>query len=499
MKKSFLLLLTFFLVNTLFAQDIRIEKPILSGLSTLQSPLWGDDVIVSNFEPIGPITSVRANTGTIYVAINDTLATSNLGIIIMQSTNLGVSWSLFGTGINTRAKFAKLKFVSTGTAGDSLYLFMQYGSNVYCWNFRNASFKPVGYGGILSTFDVVGASSGALYYFYDTLPTAVKRYSSINGGASWINRGNITSSGVKPKICISAGDSLILNYYGPVLADTATSVIRAARYMQSSPGTLTSSGFQDVATENVAKTEFMSVIYNGNVWFVYTTGTTGGINIKGRKSIDAGTTYGTAIDIAANPNVDEYWFDIKYYSGGFDLSYYSDSLQTGPPTNNTDKIMYSYSILSGSTFGTATQVSENPPSWSANNYIPTLCEIPPSDAGIAWIGNTGTGKKVFWDRFSAVSNIGNQNEIVNSYSLSQNYPNPFNPITKIDFAVSKSGFVSLKVYDLLGKEVATVLSRNLNAGKYSVDFNASKLSSGIYFYSLESNGFKDVKKMMLIK
>jgi hypothetical protein len=91
------------------------------------------------------------------------------------------------------------------------------------------------------------------------------------------------------------------------------------------------------------------------------------------------------------------------------------------------------------------------------------------------------------------------NEVPASYNLSQNYPNPFNPVTKINFALPKSGLVTLKIYDILGKEVALLLNETRNAGTYSFEFNASNLSSGIYFYKLESNGFTDIKKMMLVK
>jgi hypothetical protein len=89
--------------------------------------------------------------------------------------------------------------------------------------------------------------------------------------------------------------------------------------------------------------------------------------------------------------------------------------------------------------------------------------------------------------------------IPENYSLSQNYPNPFNPTTKINFSIPKSGLVSLKVYDLLGREITTLVNEVKISGTYLVDFNASTLSSGVYFYKLESNGFSQVKKMMLIK
>jgi len=90
-------------------------------------------------------------------------------------------------------------------------------------------------------------------------------------------------------------------------------------------------------------------------------------------------------------------------------------------------------------------------------------------------------------------------EIPKEYKLSQNYPNPFNPVTKINYSLPKSGFVTMKVYDMLGREVVNLISENKTAGNYSVDFNASNLTSGVYFYRLESNGFVDTKKMMLVK
>jgi hypothetical protein len=86
-----------------------------------------------------------------------------------------------------------------------------------------------------------------------------------------------------------------------------------------------------------------------------------------------------------------------------------------------------------------------------------------------------------------------------SYSLSQNYPNPFNPTTKIKFDIKKSGFVSLYVYDSRGSLVSELVNGNYNTGSYEVSFEASKLSSGIYFYKLETEEFSNVKKMMLIK
>ncbi|MFA7360860.1 MAG: T9SS type A sorting domain-containing protein [Candidatus Kapaibacterium sp.] len=90
-------------------------------------------------------------------------------------------------------------------------------------------------------------------------------------------------------------------------------------------------------------------------------------------------------------------------------------------------------------------------------------------------------------------------EIPSVFRMNQNYPNPFNPSTKINFALPKSSYVSLKVFDVTGREVATLINENLNVGTYEYDFNASKLNSGIYFYRINAEGFTATKKMMLIK
>lgn len=89
--------------------------------------------------------------------------------------------------------------------------------------------------------------------------------------------------------------------------------------------------------------------------------------------------------------------------------------------------------------------------------------------------------------------------IVQGYELSNNYPNPFNPVTSLEYRISKSELVSLKVYDVLGREVATLVNEMKPAGLHRVQFNASSLASGIYFYRLQAGSFVAVKRMLLLK
>jgi hypothetical protein len=88
---------------------------------------------------------------------------------------------------------------------------------------------------------------------------------------------------------------------------------------------------------------------------------------------------------------------------------------------------------------------------------------------------------------------------INGFQLAQNYPNPFNPETEINFTLPENNFVTLKVYDVSGRLIKELVNDFRTAGNYSVNFNASGIPSGIYFYKLESGSFTDVKKMILVK
>ena len=90
-------------------------------------------------------------------------------------------------------------------------------------------------------------------------------------------------------------------------------------------------------------------------------------------------------------------------------------------------------------------------------------------------------------------------QVPDKYKLEQNYPNPFNPVTKINYSITKTGLVTLKVYSILGQEVATLVNEVKTAGNYFVDFDASNFSSGVYFYSIKAGDFNDTKRMFLIK
>src|SRR5574338_191733 len=105
-----------------------------------------------------------------------------------------------------------------------------------------------------------------------------------------------------------------------------------------------------------------------------------------------------------------------------------------------------------------------------------------------------------FQKFTKVTSVDEQGQtIVDGYKLSQNYPNPFNPSTKISFELPVSGYTTLKVYDMLGNEVATLVQSELTTGTHSVNFNAANLASGTYVYQLNVNGTRITNKMVLLK
>ena len=95
--------------------------------------------------------------------------------------------------------------------------------------------------------------------------------------------------------------------------------------------------------------------------------------------------------------------------------------------------------------------------------------------------------------------VPSRNEVPAEFSLAQNYPNPFNPVTHVKFAIAKDGNASLKIYDVLGNEVATYFNGFIKAGTYNAEIDGSNWASGVYFYKLTTPDFTDTKKMTLVK
>ncbi|HAX49380.1 MAG TPA: T9SS type A sorting domain-containing protein [Ignavibacteria bacterium] len=163
------------------------------------------------------------------------------------------------------------------------------------------------------------------------------------------------------------------------------------------------------------------------------------------------------------------------------------------------EIHYRRSLNSGSSWETGIQLSSS----FSGAYQPNIA-VTGSKAHIIWhdVRNGSTNSELYYDFNPTGNAIGITNistEMPEVYILSQNYPNPFNPVTNIQFAIPVAGFVKLTVFDMLGREVENLVNKNMNAGTYLAEWNASNYPSGIFFYRLVSDDFSEVKKMILVK
>jgi len=161
-------------------------------------------------------------------------------------------------------------------------------------------------------------------------------------------------------------------------------------------------------------------------------------------------------------------------------------------------------VWSNATYGTAGNPVSTTPSAFQGSPV-----IVPDDAGgaiIAWHDqrpyNYGGPYDIYAHHIGSNGLTQVNQQVTGSpreFSLSQNYPNPFNPSTQIQFSIAQAGIVTLKVYDLLGREVATLVHQNLTPSSYSVTWNAANVASGAYFYRLQSGSYVETRKLMLMK
>ena len=132
----------------------------------------------------------------------------------------------------------------------------------------------------------------------------------------------------------------------------------------------------------------------------------------------------------------------------------------------------------------------------------SLCQTTYRYQGVSLWEYTQVSSSFVWDEYTAawqLTSVADGSGLPSSYSLSQNFPNPFNPTTVIVYQIATAGHVTLRIYDLLGKEVKTLIDEHQDGGTHFVTFDAIDLPTGVYFYRLESGTFVEAKKLVLLK
>jgi len=186
-------------------------------------------------------------------------------------------------------------------------------------------------------------------------------------------------------------------------------------------------------------------------------------------------------------------FPSVYRSSNYGVTWEATQLTGGERLLGVHFLNESYGFVCG--FGGIYRTSNNGQNWTRDTITTLMRSIGGNSSYLFAGGFQGsiyrTTNPIGIVQISAV--------VPEVFSLSQNYPNPFNPTTQIEFTVAKNEFVKITVFDVTGRVMEKLVNEDLNTGTYKVDFNADSYSSGIYFYRLETDGYSETKKMVLLK
>jgi photosystem II stability/assembly factor-like uncharacterized protein len=388
-------------------------------------------------------SGTASNLRTVVFLNTSTGFAGGAGGILLRTTNSGVNWNSVTSGLSSDINSISFYNSSTGLACAN-------GGNIIMSTNAGSSWNPVTSGTpdnlyAISFFDnlsgVCSGSNGTLMY-------------TTNGGLNWI----------------IAVNGFLSNYYGAVMSSSSSAF---------------ACGVNTIFQPLIAKTT------NGGANWSYSTFYLNGNEGNLRDIYFISSTEGFAVS--------------NVWDGQGGISYSSNS-----GTNWTTQLVTS--ALNGMDFagqntgyavglnGFITRTTNKGISWetqlSGTSSILRSVDFIDSLNGYA-VGDGGVIIKTTNGGITSLEPV--SGEVPSEYSLLQNYPNPFNPETKIKFSMPGSGFTLLKIYDALGREISTLVNEELNPGTYEAGWNASKNTSGIYFYKLTSGDFTETKKMILIK
>ena len=460
--------------------------------------------IANSQDGIGVWTQTYSSTARIFcIAVDptnqNTMYVGSLDNGINKTTNAGVNWTLMNNGLTYNHVFTiavsksnpNIVYAATDSLGgwtvSGLYKSTDGGAN---WTICSAgiydskNIQCV----VVHPTDPNIVFCGTFNAYWDS---SIGFWKTTNGGTTWTacNTGmgnkNILSCAMNPKNpnVIIAGSSLIY----------ASSTGPVSMYRSNDMGTTWSlivSGIPQASTDNNPirclsySSSDTNVVLAG--LFLNAAALTGGMYL----TINGGQTW--VQKNSGIPQTQAYLARSCIIAPGSSTEFYSGwdySGLTNIGVYRSTDAGNSWTNFCGSVFlntyavrGLAERSTGNPTLYAGN-------------AGSA-TANSGTG---LYEYSWQASGISGNNSIPDKYALSQNYPNPFNPVTVINYSIRNQGLVTIKIYDITGNEVTTLVNEYKQAGYYNVNFDGKNLSSGTYFYKITSNEFTATKKMVLLK
>jgi len=482
--KTFLVLSTLLILNsfTLFAQ-------------------WQPDVRLSDF-PFSSITNnptgrnIAADESVVHAVWEDNRHGLEREIYYKRSTDEGISW-----GADTRLTNdpANSDLSSVAVSGQVVYVVWYdlrnvSSSEIYC---KRSTDAGLNWGDDIRLTDNAGVSSHPSVTVFGQIVHVVWQDSrdgnqtnqeiyykrSTDGGESWGTDTRLTNnSAISWRPSVSVSGSVV----HVVWQDTRDGANGEIYYKRSTDGG-ESWGTDTRLTNDPAISIIASLAVSGSVVHVCWHDTRDGhYEIYYKRSTDGGESWGIDTRLTNDPD------------GSVSPSVAVSGLTVHVVWDRNSDIHYKSSTDGGVSWSTDTRLmnvgalSENPSLAVSDTVVHVL-----------WHDfRDGQGAEIYYKRNptgnpTGVEDIGS--EFLEEFILEQNYPNPFNPNTTISFSIPELAFVTLKVYDVLGNEVATLLNEQKPAGTYKAQFDASNLSSGMYLYKLQAGSFVETKKMVLLK
>jgi photosystem II stability/assembly factor-like uncharacterized protein len=364
---------------------------------------------------------------------------------LLKTTNSGLNWFLDNNiPINTQysnSHIIKIQFINENTG----------------WLLSDTGFYKT-------------TNSGTNWIYFPTAMYQPDMFFYLNSLTGWVAKDTVININTHSAIYKTTNSGLNFTFKGLLNADWSSDI----KFYDSLYGYIS---FLDFFTSD---TNLYRTTDGGNSWQGIKFGQIMSIQIIDRKiALVAGD------DIYKTTNGGDNWYKILDNNYGFHCIKFLNR-NTGFACTNGKNLYYT------------TNGGEN---WSYSyiGNVVGLSDIYISSGGIAFmVGDYG---KIYrTDNYGGIIGINNINTIIpDKYELLQNYPNPFNPTTIIRFKIKESKYVELKVFDILGKEVETLVSEKLQSGEYESVFNGSSLPSGIYFYKLSAGNYINTKKMVLVK
>jgi hypothetical protein len=405
---------------------------------------WFSDVRLTNNSALSAYPSVAVSGTIVHIAWLDE-RDGNQEIYFKRSTNGGISW---GTDVRLTNATSSSGYPSVAVSGSVVH--------VVWYDNRDGNQE--------------------IYY---------KR--SIDGGSSWgaadTRLTNNSSSSTSPSASVSGS---IVHVVWNDYRDGNQEVY----YKRSTDGGI-SWGADTRLTNNSGTSNSPSVSVSGSVVHaVWDDNRDGNAEIYYKRSTNGGVSWGADTRLTNGSNTS--WYPSVTVSGQYVHVVWNEFLNVTNP-----EIYYTQSSNGGTSWGTDIRLTIN----TASSFRASVA-VSGSAAHVVWQEERDGNFEIYYKRNptgNPVGIINTNSEIPQEFFLSQNYPNPFNPATKIRFALPNRSFVTLVVYDMLGRVVTTLANETMEAGYYLAEFDGTNLAGGVYFYRINAGDFEMVKKLVLVK